>query len=716
MPTTASGAAPVREGPRSRARQLREFFTRRLEGRLIAIGAAVKALYLAVDLAGGPTEGVVRVLSTLGGITLAAGLGIVLYHAVRNARRHLLWSVRRKLIISYVFIGVVPAILIAAFFLLAGLLLFANLGSFMIRASLREMAADAQTIARTTAGEMERAAARRGGGDESDEMAERMADMRVRYPGLGVATVPAAPGRCPAPAAAGAGAGRIVRAARAWGNWSHVPPPAEIPAWVTCDGFSGLLAFLRGADGGAVPPAGDGVVAAVRAVAFTRDVAVVVDLPVDRTVRQRLEAVTGVSVGGFLLGLDGGSAALVEHPPSGSDIASRFPRKTWIALLDYVDWTTGAVEVLQVSVTLGFGDMYQRLSASQASLGSRSFGDLLVIFLLALAGLFLIIQVGALAMGFALARSITGSIDELFAGTERVRRGDFGHRIAVRVKDQLGELGDSFNLMTGSIEDLLRQAAEKKRLEEEMRLAREIQTSLLPPGPLCVPGMTVSALCVPAREVGGDYYDVLPLEGGRVGMLIADVSGKGMSAALYMAELKGLMLSLTRIHQSPRDLLIEANRLIAEHLDSRSFITMTYGVIDPVARTMRYARAGHTPLIYVPFSNGGDSRAAVLAPDGMVVGLRIDNGERFESILEEATLALSPGDVLAFFTDGISEAMDQDLECFGEARLAQLIETHANGPFDDLRERVLREIEAFVGDAPQHDDMTMILLKVDPAA
>ena len=104
--------------------------------------------------------------------------------------------------------------------------------------------------------------------------------------------------------------------------------------------------------------------------------------------------------------------------------------------------------------------------------------------------------------------------------------------------------------------------------------------SLLPQGPLTMPGLSVTALCVPAREVGGDYYDFLPLGDHRVGVLIADVSGKGTSAALYMAELKGLVLSLSEIHTSPRELLIAANRIIAEHLDARSFITMTYAVID----------------------------------------------------------------------------------------------------------------------------------------
>ena len=129
--------------------------------------------------------------------------------------------------------------------------------------------------------------------------------------------------------------------------------------------------------------------------------------------------------------------------------------------------------------------------------------------------LFLIIEVVALVMGLALARSITSSIHELFMGTERVRHGDFTHRINIKTNDQLGELAGSFNQMTGSIENLLQTAAEKKRLEEELRIARQIQMSLLPRGPLDVPGLAVTALCVPAREVGGDYYDFFPLPGER---------------------------------------------------------------------------------------------------------------------------------------------------------------------------------------------------------
>jgi sigma-B regulation protein RsbU (phosphoserine phosphatase) len=318
--------------------------------------------------------------------------------------------------------------------------------------------------------------------------------------------------------------------------------------------------------------------------------------------------------------------------------------------------------------------------------------------------------------GLALARSITGSVHELFAGTERVRQGDFTYKITVVAPDQLGELAGSFNSMTASIEDLMLQAAEKKRLEEELRIAHEIQMSLLPQGPLRMPGLSVTTLCVPAREVGGDYYDFLPLDDHRVGVLIADVSGKGTSAALYMAELKGLVLSLSRIHTSPRELLITANRIIAPHLDARSFITMTYALVDLKTRTMTYARAGHTPLIYLPGPAAERPRVQILAPDGLVLGLKLDDGGMFERLLEEKTIPLRPGDLYLFFTDGITEAMNAGDDCFGESRLGELIQAHAHLPPDQLRERVLREIASFVGDAPQHDDMTMILLKIDDVA
>ena len=493
----------------------------------------------------------------------------------------------------------------------------------------------------------------------------------------------------------------------------------------------------------------------VRGVAFPDSpmpgYAVVIDLP---DISDRLRRNTGVELRAVsAVGVAGRTAKPLEGlspDPRGAGNAATLARArgaqsgplSWVTFLDYHDWNTGEPGSLLVTTQLNLQDIYGRISAAQGVVGDRPFGQaLLLVLLVVVGGLFFVIEVVALVAGSALARSITGSVHELFTGTEHVLQGDFSHKIAITARDQLGELAGSFNAMTASIEDLMRQKEEKKRLEEELRIAHEIQMSLLPQGPLVMPGLSATALCIPAREVGGDYYDFLPLDDYRVGILIADVSGKGTSAALYMAQLKGLVLSLSRIHASPRALLVAANRLIARHLDARSFITMTYAVVDLRARTMTYARAGHTPLIHVPAwaatiptgtaqdagvnvlcADSANSavdavsplrRAHILVPNGMVVGLKVDDGAMFERLLEEQTIALQPGDLYVFFTDGISEAMNGADDCFGEVRLGRLIEDHANLSSEELRERVLREVTAFVDGAPQHDDMTMILLKVE---
>ncbi len=282
----------------------------------------------------------------------------------------------------------------------------------------------------------------------------------------------------------------------------------------------------------------------------------IVDLLVNGPVRDELRSETGVELTSVRT-ISGSAPILparreVSGPKNDNSIAS-LPGVS-ASFPEIVNWATGETLVGSVvaSMQLSIAEMYGRMASAKGSIGQG-----LLLVLLAIGVLFLIIEAIALVAGLALARSITGSVHELFAGTERVRLGDFTHKIAIRARDQLGELAQSFNSMTASIEDLLRIQAEKKRLEEELRIAHEIQMSLLPQGPLGFPGVSVTSVCVPAREVGGDYFDILPLDDHRVGVLIADVSGKGTSAALYMAEMKGLMLSLSRNHSSPRELLVD---------------------------------------------------------------------------------------------------------------------------------------------------------------
>ena len=688
---------------------MRRYLLNSLPGRVIIIGVALRIVIAVVGALIGSLPRFLTIVDTVAGIAIAVGLVYFAFRLFIIAKRHLLWRVRRKLILSYLFVGFVPALLIVAFFLLCGYLLFYNISSYLVQSRLRALGDQARFLAQTTALEIQRA----GGRELPRILARRQAGAADQFPGLSIAVIPvsrtceAMTEVAPLP---------DVRRQTA-GPWAHVDAPASVPEWIPCDGFGGVLAYTHRRS--EVSPDEDTHLLA-RGIAFPENsrpsFAVVVDLLVNEKAREQLRRETGIDIrsvraAGDATALLGGRAGgdIGETAPAVSTgLSGRFPP----SVVEYRDWTTGDANTVSVFMTLRFGELYDKISGAPTP-GRITVGTGLLYFLFFIGLLFVVIEVLAAIAGFTLAKSITGSVHQLFMGTERVRQGDFTHKIAIRSEDQLGELAGSFNQMTASLEDLLQQAAEKKRLEEELRIAHEIQMSLLPQGPLVMAGLSVTAVCVPAREVGGDYYDFLPLDDHRVGVLIADVSGKGTSAALYMAELKGLILSLSRIHASPRDLLIDANRIIAEHLDARSFITMTYAILDLRARTMTYSRAGHTPLIHVPGPGVDSRRARILAPDGLVLGLKIDQGEMFSRLLQEETIPLHEGDLYLFFTDGISEAMNAHDDCFGEGRLGLLLETHANLRSDELRERILREIAAFVGGAPQHDDMTMILLKVD---
>jgi phosphoserine phosphatase RsbU/P len=709
-----------------------DLLLRTLPGRALLVGAAIRLLASVAQLLVGRAA-LLDAIGTVGTLALLTGVAIFTARLIALARRRLLWRVRRKLILSFIFVGVVPALLIIVFFALCGLLLFSSISSYVVQTRLRGLSEQAQFLAQTTAMELSRVTA----ADLPERLARKQGALETRFPETSLALVPASrvcaaepPGRsaaAPAPA--------LTRPLTA-GPWPHLDPPDAIPPWVACSGFSGLMAYRAGppdtassrpaepsTDRGrsrSTPVAGN-VRLFVRAVAFPSGsaprYAVVIDMPLNELTAVRLREETGISVGGVSLTGPApmqGRTGADRTPPLAEATTKSALRPEWVVFLEFIDWATGRTGTATLRIILNIGEIYARLSPSRVNVRGLSFGQALVAIIVLVGVLFLIIQFVALLIGLALARSITGSVHELFVGTERVRQGDFSHRIAVQAKDQLGELADSFNSMTARLSSLLAEMAEKKRLEEELRIARRIQMSLLPQNPpIELPGVTLTAVCQPAREVGGDYYDFLPLEGNRLGLLIADVSGKGTSAALYMAELKGLMLSLTEIHRSPRDLLVAANRIISVNLDSRSFITMTYAVLDLDARTMTWARAGHTPLIHLPGRSAGERRARILVPDGMVLGLRIDGGERFAASLEEVTIPLAGGDLFMFFTDGLSEQMNGAEDLFGESRLGAIIEQHGTLPCDELRERILREVHAFADGAPQHDDMTFILLRVD---
>jgi sigma-B regulation protein RsbU (phosphoserine phosphatase) len=693
-PPELPGSVPPPDDPTPSPRDL---LLTTWHGRLFLVAAALKLVVGAVRRTTGLPDAL-EVVDSAATIGLMLAVGFFVWRLFVLLKRRLLWRVRRKLILSYIFIGVVPALLIIAFFILGAWVVSINVSAYLFRDGYDDIVSHASLAANAAANEIARNPA--GTAETVSRVQRNASAAQRRYRALSIVFVPLAEN-----------APRLARA----GEWSHTPVPDRIPPWLRVGrDFVGTIA-------GEATERGDTQLIARATVPAMQGANrlgfVIVDIPIDGQMLDSLYELTGVKAGSIRLGGDQAttipSVTGIADGTAGNDRFTLFGRS--ITMLDARNWETGAVHRANISNTYSLRGLYEKLAAAQsAQVGGMSPGQAILFILIIVAFLFLIIQFVALVMGLALARSITSSIHELFMGTERVRHGDFTHRINIMGNDQLGELAGSFNQMIGSIENLLQTAADKKRLEEELRIARQIQMSLLPRGPLDVPGLSVSALCVPAREVGGDYYDFFKLPGDLLGVLIADVSGKGTSAALYMAELKGLVLSLSQIYLSPRQLLVEVNRIISDNLDTRSFITMTYAVIDLKAGRMTYARAGHTPLIYMRSGGGPEEPVKVLVPSGMVVGLRIPGAhEKFMDLLEEESVDLMNGDVIVLYTDGISEAMNADADLFGDSRLSRIVEEHGHLDSSELRERILREIEAFVGAADQHDDMTMILMKVE---
>lgn len=615
--------------------------------------------------------------------------------AIARNRRRFLWRVRQKLILSYVFLGFVPVLLVVALGLVSGQILYMNVANYMFHESFADISNDVAQAAEAAAAEVGRTPA-----SSADALTRRYDNLSSRYPEMSFAIIPLASD----PAASAKSAAPSVMTA---GPWRHTPAPIDAPPWLadSTAGFSGVIALPSH------EAAGEWTLV-MRAAVPTRDHqrAVVADLPVDSSIAAEIEARSKTRMGQLTVAEKCGGPPNADAGSLSHGVLTGFSQT--VAFLDCRNWQTGVSARVTVSLDAPVAGLYGRVTGSESPQARGGIDLSGVTVLGALAFLFLIIQGSALVMGALLARSITYAVHELFVGTERVQRGDFSHRIKIDSGDQLGDLAGSFNRMSASMEHAMHVQREKQRLDDELRIAREIQKSLLPAAPPVVAGMTIADLCEPAREVGGDYYDFFDLGPRRLGVMVADVSGKGTSAALYMAELKGLMLALSRREQSPRRLLIDANRLLAEHLDNRSFITMTYAVIDLEAGTLTSARAGHTPMIVV---SGGESD--VITSSGMVLGLRLPGAtERFDLVLDEHIRPIGPGDAIILYTDGITEAMNEAGDLFGDEALARVVAGQHDLDAAGIRERVVREVAAFVGTAEPHDDMTMIVLKLDGPA
>jgi sigma-B regulation protein RsbU (phosphoserine phosphatase) len=278
----------------------------------------------------------------------------------------------------------------------------------------------------------------------------------------------------------------------------------------------------------------------------------------------------------------------------------------------------------------------------------------------------------------------------------------FANQAAVAV--QRAGLIDSLRDKIARLEAAQAQLVQKERLERELELARQVQQSLLPSVFPALPGYQFAARNVTARQVGGDFYDLFLVDEGHFGVVIADVSDKGMPAALYMTLTRSLLLAEARRDLSPRAVLSGVDRLLLELGDPNMFVTVFYGVVDRAARTLTYARAGHERPILLR-----DGASHQLAGEGLFLGL-LDLGEL---PLSEERLPLAAGDRLVFYTDGLADTLGADGQPFGLERLEAFLRSQAGSPPAELCAATFSELAGYRGAADQYDDMAMLVIQVD---
>jgi phosphoserine phosphatase RsbU/P len=338
--------------------------------------------------------------------------------------------------------------------------------------------------------------------------------------------------------------------------------------------------------------------------------------------------------------------------------------------------------------------------------------------LMAVALLFLIVELIAVFLGARLVRRLTRSVNALYDGTRRVIHGDFGYRIPVHSTDQLGELTTSFNQMTGNLERLVVVEKEKERLQTELEIAREVQGQLYPKKapPLC--GLKLTVQCDPARMVSGDYYDYQELIGKRLAFAIGDVAGKGISAALLMATLQAALRAQMTKYQPMHtnhdlgdaasidvgNLVSSLNKQLYANTSPEKYATFFFGLFDEHSRTLTYTNAGHlSPLL---FRNGD---VMPLDSNGTVVGA-------FPfSHYDESCLILNSGDLLVCYTDGVTEPENAYGEEFGQQRLVDLVKKHAHRDDNEIVQIVLDAVRSWTGSPELFDDMTLLLAREVPS-
>jgi phosphoserine phosphatase RsbU/P len=606
--------------------------------------------------------------------------GYLAFRAISWWRNRLLWSLRNRLIVAYLFIAVVPVLLLLTLAVLTGQILYSQLGGYLlyedIHSRLGRMADSAANIA---------AAERTLPASISDKVVEDTLDAQIHVayakelPGLKIEFH--------------ADPRRLARVAG--------PNAKEFTGILQSNGQTHLIA-MREVDS----PRGRNLVELSLRVTPEFLETVAPDLgPIQVTALQRADG--GDSANAVLLGN--------VHYTFLNRISTRHramqnanywfdPVIEGFSKLDatYLEQgeKIGEKQPVFASFTARPSVLNGRIFSSLGEFSnSRVFGfEVFAVFLL-------LIEMVALITGIVLTRAITGAVSELYRATQSVQEGDLTHRVKIERRDQLGILGESFNLMTGSISSLIEEQRQRQRLENEISIAREVQNQLFPQRVPSVPGVEIEAICKAARTVSGDYYDFIQLSPTRIAIAIADISGKGISAALLMASLQAALRSQLLApgsdSMSTADLVSRLNLHLVRNTADDRFATFFVAVYDSSTRILRYTNAGHLPS----FCICGD-RAFYLDKGGMVLGVVED----YE--YEEGSESVPPDAILVGYSDGLVEPENVYGEEFGIQRLRDAaIRLNSASPLL-IAQGMMQAAEEWAGTPEQADDMTVIVARL----
>jgi sigma-B regulation protein RsbU (phosphoserine phosphatase) len=627
---------------------------------------------------------------------------------VSFVRNRLLWRLRSRLIVTYLFIAVVPIILIILLVVIGAFIINGQFAAFLVTQRLKNHADELRQLNRAVVHEVHLAPPPSPETLLDNLRAFYVAELSSHsqsYPDLEITLR----------------VGALERAFRLDGT--VLPEPVTVPTWFKQQEFSGIVV-----DRGRID---------LRAIARTRvrdgDVVVILSQPLTP---QLLDLVgkgigpVGIFVphggGGEGAPPAGGSPARSQKNSTAPEVAvatvssDSVPLPPRAYLLDYKVYGASTLEpeVWDSPQAERLGEPVFIYASSRIVTLNRqlitTLGEYSRIYVLSfevLAGVFFVLEVLALIVGVRLTRSVTSAADHLYDATERVKAGDFSYRIGVPARDQLSALSAAFDNMTASIERLLRESQEKLKLESELEIAREVQNQLFPREVPEVEGVELYGVCKPASGVSGDYYDFLQLGEDRVGLVLGDVSGKGISAALLMAAIQSALHAQFydgRVEEAPgageaistADVVDRLNRQLQESTSLEKYATFFYAVYDAKTHVLTYTNAGH--LAPALLRRGSIERLKV---GGTVVGL-------FAPMeYQQAEILLEPGDLLLAFTDGLTEPENTYGEEFGEKRLLEALQRAAGGKPEEIVDEIYRSVSDWTGSPELQDDMTLILIR-----